>query len=122
VEPERGLYTANALANQRLIVQTVSAQAEPVRTLVLGLPQQVVMSITVLDTLEALDRELSQLGVLLHLAAVPEAAAAVAARTPWYSGLVEAGRVHPTVDIGLRAAADREGSGGVHPGEVADER
>ncbi|MPT15060.1 MAG: SulP family inorganic anion transporter [Microbacterium sp.] len=122
VEPERGLYTANALANQRLIVQTVSAQAEPVRTLVLGLPQQVVMSITVLDTLEALDRELSQLGVLLHLAAVPEAAAAVAARTPWYSGLVGAGRVHPTVDIGLRAAADREGSGGVHPGEVADER
>ncbi|WP_315104623.1 SulP family inorganic anion transporter [uncultured Microbacterium sp.] len=122
VEPERGLYTANALANQRLIVQTVSAQAEPVRTLVLGLPQQVVMSITVLDTLEALDRELSQLGVLLHLAAVLEAAAAVAARTPWYSGLVEAGRVHPTVDIGLRAAADREGSGGVHPGEVADER
>lgn len=122
VEPERGLYTANALANQRLIVQTVSAQAEPVRTLVLGLPQQVVMSITVLDTLEALDRELSQLGVLLHLAAVPEAAAAVAARTPWYSGLVEAGRVHPTVDIGLRAAADREGSGSVHPGEVADER
>ncbi|WP_303708174.1 MULTISPECIES: SulP family inorganic anion transporter [Microbacterium] len=122
VEPERGLYTANALANQRLIVQTVSAQAEPVRTLVLGLPQQVVMSITVLDTLEALDRELSQLGVRLHLAAVPEAAAAVAARTPWYSGLVEAGRVHPTVDIGLRAAADREGSGGVHPGEVADER
>ena len=122
VEPERGLYTANALANQRLIVQTVSAQAEPVRTLVLGLPQQVVMSITVLDTLEALDRELSQLGVLLHLAAVPEAAAAVAARTPWYSGLVEAGRVHPTVDIGLRAAAEREGSGSVHPGEVADER
>ncbi|MCT1396379.1 SulP family inorganic anion transporter [Microbacterium sp. p3-SID338] len=122
VESERGLYTANALANQRLIVQTVSAQAEPVRTLVLGLPQQVVMSITVLDTLEALDRELSQLGVRLHLAAVPEAAAAVAARTPWYSGLVEDGRVHPTVDIGLRAAADREGSGGVHPGEVADER
>ena len=80
------------------------------------------MSITVLDTLEALDRELSQLGVLLHLAAVPEAAAAVAARTPWYSGLVEAGRVHPTVDIGFRAAADREGSGSVHPGEVADER
>ncbi|WP_164498169.1 SulP family inorganic anion transporter [Microbacterium sp. HSID17254] len=122
VEPERGLYTANALANQRLIVQTVSAQAEPVRTLVLGLPQQVVMSITVLDTLEALDRELSPLGVRLHLAAVPEAAAAVASRTPWYSGLVETGRVHPTVDIGLRAAADGEETGDVHPGEVADER
>ncbi|WP_312673019.1 SulP family inorganic anion transporter [Microbacterium sp.] len=122
IEPERGLYTANALANQRLIVQTVTAQSEPVRTLVLGLPQQVVMSITVLDTLEALDRELSQLGVQLHLAALPEAAAAVAARTPWYSGLEAAGRVHPAVDVALRAAADREGSGGVHPGEVADGR
>ncbi|MFJ6548309.1 SulP family inorganic anion transporter [Microbacterium sp. NPDC091676] len=122
IEPERGLYTANALANQRLIVQTVTAQSEPVRTLVLGLPQQVVMSITVLDTLEALDRELSQLGVQLHLAALPEAAAAVAARTPWYSGLEAAGRVHPAVDVALRAAADREDSGGVHPGEVADGR
>ncbi|WP_315637074.1 MULTISPECIES: SulP family inorganic anion transporter [Microbacterium] len=122
LEPERGLYTANALANQRLIVQTVAAQAEPVRTLVLGLPQQVVMSITVLDTLEALDRELAQLGVQLHLAALPEEAAVVAARTPWYAGLVEAGRVHPAVDVGLRAAADREERGGVHPGEVPDER
>lgn len=108
LEPERGLYTANALANQRLIVQTVAAQVEPVRTLVLGLPQQVVMSITVLDALEALDRELAQLGVELHLAAVPEAAAAVAARTSWYSALTAAGRVHPAVDAGLRAAADRE--------------
>ncbi len=51
------------------------------RTLVLGLPQQVVMSITVLDTLEALDRELAQLGVQLHLAALPEEASVVAART-----------------------------------------
>ncbi|MCT1364919.1 MULTISPECIES: SulP family inorganic anion transporter [unclassified Microbacterium] len=122
LEPERGLYTANALANQRLIVQTVAAQAEPVRTLVLGLPQQVVMSITVLDTLEALDRELAQLGVQLDLAALPEEASVVAARTPWYAGLVEAGRVHPAVDVGLRAAADREERGGVHPGEVPDER
>ena len=122
LEPERGLYTANALANQRLIVQTVAAQAEPVRTLVLGLPQQVVMSITVLDTLEALDRELAQLGVQLHLAALPEDAAVVAERTAWYSALAAAGRVHPTVDIGLQAVTDREASGGVHPGEVADER
>ena len=80
------------------------------------------MSITVLDTLEALDRELAQLGVQLHLAALPEEASVVAARTPWYAGLVEAGRVHPAVDVGLRAAADREERGGVHPGEVPDER
>lgn len=108
LEPERGLYTANALANRRLIVQTVAAQAEPVRTLVLGLPQQVVMSITVLDALEALDRELAQLGVELHLAALPADATAVAARTSWYSALAADGRVHPSVDVGLRAAADRE--------------
>ncbi|WP_233486845.1 SulP family inorganic anion transporter [Zhihengliuella sp. ISTPL4] len=122
LELERGLYTANALANERLIVETVTAQAEPVRTVVLGLPQQVVMSITVLDALESLDRELSQLGVQLQLAALPQDAVVVAARTPWYTALAEAGRVHPAVEAGLQASADAEPSGGVHPGEVPDER
>ena len=54
---DRGLYTANALANERMLLETVAAQGAPVRALVLGLTQQEVMTITVLDALEDLDRE-----------------------------------------------------------------
>ena len=86
LELERGLYTANALANERLILDTVAAAEQPVRHVVLGLRQQEVMSITVLDALENLDRELSQLGVTLHLAALPTAASEVAARIATRTG------------------------------------
>lgn len=123
LELERGLYTANALANERLVIETVTSEDGPVNAVVLGLPQQVVMSITVLDALEALDRELAQLGVRLHCAALPPQATVVAARTSWYSALVADGRVHSTVDVGLAAAsAGMTAGGGVHPGELPDER
>ncbi|MBP3978051.1 SulP family inorganic anion transporter [Microbacterium sp. BLY] len=122
LEVERGLYTANALANERLIIDTVATQDPPVHAVVLGMPQQVVMSITVLDALESLDDELAQRGARLHLAALPVQATLVAARTPWYSALVADGRVHPDVDAGLAAAAPGTGpNGGVHPGEVRGE-
>lgn len=122
LELERGLYTANALANERLILDTVAAAEQPVRHVVLGLRQQEVMSITVLDALENLDRELSQLGVTLHLAALPAAASEVAARTTWFSALDRAGRVHDSVDEGLTATQASGASGDVHPGEVPEER
>jgi MFS superfamily sulfate permease-like transporter len=119
---ERGLYTANAMANERMILETVGAQAEPVHALVLGLKQQEVMTITVLEALENVDRELSQLGVVLHLAALPEAATAVAERTPWFSGLESAGRVHNSVREGIAAAESTIAATapGLHQGEVSD--
>ena len=122
LELERGLYTANALANERLILDTVAAAEQPVRHVVLGLRQQEVMSITVLDALENLDRELLQLGVTLHLAALPTAASEVAARTAWFSAMDGAGRVHDSVDEGLTATQASGASDDVHPGEVPDER
>lgn len=99
----RGLYTANALANERAIVELVRERAEPVDTLVLDVRRLSVMTITVLDALADLDRELAAAGVTLHLAALPEKAHAVASRTSWYQGLVAAGRVHARVEDGLRA-------------------
>lgn len=119
---ERGLYTANAMANEQMILETVGAQSAPTSALVLGLKQQEVMTITVLEALENLDRELSQLGVVLHLAALPEAAAAVAARTPWFAGLESNGRVHESVREGLAAAGSSISatSPSLHQGEVGD--
>jgi len=119
---DRGLYTANALANERMLLETVAAQGAPVRALVLGLTQQEVMTITVLDALEDLDRELSQLGVVLHLAAVPASARGVAERTPWFAGLESAGRVHGTLRDGITAAESAIDAGmpSLHQGEVDD--
>ena len=125
IDLERGLYTANAMANERAILDLVAAQRTPVSALVLGLRQQEVMTITVLEALENLDRELSQLGVVLHVAALPGAAAAVARRTPWFAGLESAGRVHDSVRGGLAALGATTvdpPSPGLHPGEVGDGR
>lgn len=120
---ERGLYTANALANEQLVLDTVSAQEQPVTAVVLGLRQQAIMTITVLDVLEDLDRELGRRGTVLHLAALPDAATAVARRTPWFAGLEHDGRVHDTADAGLAAAASGTGAAGrVHPDDLPGER
>lgn len=100
----RGMYTANALSNERAIIDLVMNRPVPVRTLVLDVRRLSVMTITVLDTLADLDRELAAKGVTLHLAALPEKAVAVAARTAWYQGVVSAGRVHASAEEGLRTA------------------
>ncbi|WAA67492.1 SulP family inorganic anion transporter [Microbacterium oxydans] len=126
IDLERGLYTANALVNEREILALLDHEATPVDTVVVGMKPQEVMTITVLDALQDLDRELAQRGVILRLAALPPAAAAVASRTPWFEDLVAAGRVHDSVDEGMAAAADTGrrdgGTDAVHPGEVDDAR
>ncbi|MCK8477176.1 SulP family inorganic anion transporter [Microbacterium aurugineum] len=105
VDLERGLYTANALVNERRVLELVDRESEPIRALVLGLRQQEVMTITVLDALEDLDRELAQRGVSLHLAALPQPATAVAEHTPWFLRLSAAGRVHVSVRDGIASIA-----------------
>lgn len=117
VHLERGLYTANALVNERRLLEIVDGEGVPVRALVLGLRQQEVMTITVLEALQELDQELSQRGTSLHLAALPAPATAVAERTAWFTRLSVAGRVHGSVRQGMRSAAvtrrDAGRSGGV---------
>lgn len=126
VDLERGLYTANALANEREILAAVDRDAASVDTLVVGLKQQEVMTVTVLDALEDLDRELAQRHIVLHLAALPPSAAAVATRTSWFQALRAGGRVHESVSGAMDTAADDRGRGAggdtVHPGEVDDAR
>ncbi|MCT9819227.1 SulP family inorganic anion transporter [Microbacterium sp. W1N] len=101
----RGLYTANALANERAIIALATSQSEPVSAVVLDLERMDAITITVLDALSDLDRELAASDITLHLAALPERARAVAAKTEWYRSLATAGRTHDTVEAGLRVAA-----------------
>lgn len=101
----RGLYTANAAENARAIVALATSQAPPVDALVLDVERLDIVTVTILDALENLDRELAQLGIVLHLARLPEKATAIARKTPWFEGLEGAGRVHATVEEGLAAAS-----------------
>ncbi|GAA3896859.1 SulP family inorganic anion transporter [Microbacterium invictum] len=101
----RGLYTANALANERAIIAMATTPDAPVGTVVLDLDRLDIVTITVLDALEDLDRELTAKGVTLHLAALPAGAAAVASKVGWYANLQDAGRVHATVAEAMAATA-----------------
>ncbi|HEY9308252.1 MAG TPA: SulP family inorganic anion transporter [Microbacterium sp.] len=99
----RALYTANALENEQAIIRL--AADENATAVVLDLERQDVVTMTVLDMLADLDRELAGRGVVLHLAGLPDSAASVAGKDSWYAGLADAGRAHDTVEEGLTAAA-----------------
>lgn len=101
----RVMYTANALANERGVLAIVEARATPPRAVVLDAERLDILSVTVLETLQDLDRELAARGVSLHLARLTPAALTTAEQTEWYRGLVAAGRVHATVDGALAAGA-----------------
>ncbi len=89
---EGAVYTANVLEYERTLLGTIDA-ATDVRTFVLELPRMHDTSVTVLDGLADLDRELHQRGVTLVLADMPASAVDMARRTRWFRGLEEAGRV-----------------------------
>ncbi|MGW4928728.1 SulP family inorganic anion transporter [Agromyces sp. NPDC004153] len=92
------LYTANALAYENAVLDAVRSRGDGgVRAVAVELTRMGVTSITVLDTLADLDRDLAGHGVELRLAAVPESGAAVARRGSWFHGLEAAGRVYPTL-------------------------
>ncbi|WP_154792674.1 SulP family inorganic anion transporter [Occultella kanbiaonis] len=104
----RGLYTANALENERAIVALATTQEEPIDTLVLDVERLDVVTMTVLGALEELDRDLAGHGVELHLARLPDSAVEVAGKVTWYQGMAAAGRVHDSVEDALAAATGRE--------------
>jgi len=99
----RGLYTANALACERAIIDIVAERPEPVRIVILDALRLDIVTITVLDMLEDLDRELTAMGSTLHIAALPERATAIAVKTEWYQRMIAEGRVHANVDEAFTA-------------------
>ena len=98
------LYTANVLANENAVL-AAAAEHPGIRAVALELSRLTATSVTVLDTLADLDRELASTGVELRLAAVPEEGAGVARRTSWFAGLEAEARVYPTLDEAVRAPA-----------------
>ncbi|WP_051266948.1 SulP family inorganic anion transporter [Nakamurella lactea] len=94
------LYTANVQESERAIIAQVE-QNQPLKAVVLEVSQVRQLSVTVLDALEDLDRELTALGVQLRLASVAPEAVAMASRTGWYQGLVENNRVFDTTEAAL---------------------
>ena len=101
----RGLYTANALENERAIIDLAEAEDPAPKALVLDLERMETIGITGLDMLADLDRELAARGVVLHIARLPDGALRIASRYPWYQRLEAEGRAHATVDEGLAAAS-----------------
>ncbi|WP_313821427.1 SulP family inorganic anion transporter [Citricoccus sp.] len=99
-----GLYTANIRPNTTAVEELVGTYAG-VKTVVLDLHRLEATSITVIDGLMDLDRQLSSKGVELHLAALPPKATAVAQGFPWFEKLQARNRVHPSVAAGLGAVA-----------------
>lgn len=95
------LYTANVLETEQAVLEQV-AVAAPIETVVVDLARMDSTSVTVLDTLTDLDRELATNGVQLRLAAIPDAALAIARRTSWFRGLEAEGRVYATLEEGMR--------------------
>ncbi len=88
------LYTANVVGTQQQI-ETLVEDAAPVRFAVLDASPLRLTSVTVLDALADLDRDLSGMGVEFHIAGLPAGALTIAGKTGWWRGLVAAGRVHP---------------------------
>jgi MFS superfamily sulfate permease-like transporter len=104
VHIDRGMYTANVSANLRVVYAEAVAARPPITAVVLDLYRMEATTITVLDALAELDRDLAAVGITLHLAAIPERALVVARRVEWYQGMEASGRTHPSVHDGLRTA------------------
>ncbi|AMB60548.1 SulP family inorganic anion transporter [Microterricola viridarii] len=94
------LYTANVLETEQAVLAAV-AEADGVGAVVLDLGRMATTSVTVLDALADLDRELAAQGVQLRIAAVPDAALLIARRTSWFSGLESEARVFASVESGM---------------------
>lgn len=108
----RGLYTANALAYERAIIEIVAERPEPVRIVILDALRLEIVTITVLDMLENLDGELSSTGTTLHIASLPERATSIAVKTQWYQRMIAQGRVHASVDEAFTATDGRSAAAG----------
>ena len=100
----RGLYTGNVQENERAIIALARAQQPPITALVLDLERLYVVSITILDALEELDRELAGQGITLYIAAMPQSSVEVASKLPWYREVQASGRSHSTVEAALAVA------------------
>ncbi len=83
------MYTANVIGTVRQI-ETLAADAAPIRFVVLDASPIRLTSVTVVDAMTDLDHDLAATGVEFHVAGLPEGALRIAGKTRWWRGLEEA--------------------------------
>ncbi len=103
-----GLYTANVVRTLQEI-EMLAVQAAPIRFVLLDASPLRLTSVTVVDALTDLDRDLAATGVEFHIAGLPDGALRIAAKTSWWAGLSAAGRVHPDVAEAVAELTARAG-------------
>ncbi|MBT1671701.1 STAS domain-containing protein [Curtobacterium flaccumfaciens pv. flaccumfaciens] len=107
---EGPIYTANVLGYETAVLELVGGGASAdlqLDAFVLDLSRMQDTSVTVLDGLADLDRELRQRGVVLVLAGVTGPASVTASRSAWFRGLVDEERVFSTTEAALVAPPPR---------------
>ena len=105
---EGPLYTANVLANENAILDQAAAHPG-IGVVAVELTRFSITSVTVIDTLADLDRELGGLGIELRLAVAESGGTEIARRTSWFRGLEESGRRYATLDAAVAGRPDAEG-------------
>ncbi|HEY9412320.1 MAG TPA: sodium-independent anion transporter [Jiangellaceae bacterium] len=111
------LYTANVRSVHEALQHAVT-ETPGTRALVLDASRSARLSVTVMDELRQLGRELADLGVTAYVAALPPDALAMVRRTRWWPGLEREGRAAESVADAVAAAeaALPEVTGGGSPG------
>ncbi len=107
------LYTANARAVQRTIVQHVDETGPRPEVVVIDATVIGRLSVTVLEVFRELDQQLRNAGTELWIASLPPRALAQARQAPGWATLHRAGRLYPTASAAVAAfrARGRRGAG-----------
>ena len=98
---EGGLYTANTRPTVEAVLTRARSERPVPRVVALEMESQRLVTSTVLDGLADLDHQLASAGAALYLVRVPDAAREGASASSWFRGLVDGGRVVPSVDAAL---------------------
>ncbi|WP_134322121.1 SulP family inorganic anion transporter [Cumulibacter soli] len=94
------LYTSNILSSE-LAVLDLAKQHPDVRAIAIDLGRQYQVSVTIIEGLQDLDRELAAAGIQLRLARLQPTVSQTLARTPWYQQFEAEHRVFATVGHAL---------------------
>jgi MFS superfamily sulfate permease-like transporter len=101
------LYTANVRASSDAITERCRQRRPGV--VVIDARALGRLSVTVLDAVKELDRELMAEGTQLWVAELPAAALVTVQRTHWWAQWQHEGRVHTSVTAAVDAASRRKG-------------
>lgn len=104
---QSALYTANVRVTLDAVRARIDSLDPGPRWLVLDLQAIGMLTVTVLDALRDVDRELAAIGIVVHFTRPGLRARQIAARTSWWQRVEAEHRVHPSVDAACAAVVDR---------------